>query len=306
MVGYILGRLLWMVPVLLVVSVITFTVMHLTPGGPFDRERKIPDAVRANIERKFGLDKPPVIQYLDYISGVLRGDLGPSFRDPRNSVSEILLSGLPVTAQLGAMALILGVIVGVPIGTVAALKQNTWVDYLGVAFSVSGYSIPSFVLAVIFILIFSVSLHWLPSSNWGTPAHMIMPTVALATGPAAILARYTRASILDVMRQDYIRTARAKGIHERLVITKHMLRNALIPVVTILGPIIAALITGSFIIETMFYVPGVGRLFVLAVAERDYPMIMGTTLFYAAIVALMNLVVDVLYGLIDPRIQVAS
>lgn len=306
MLRYVLGRILWMVPVLFVVSALTFTIMHLTPGGPFDKERRIPDAVKANIERKYGLDKPFVVQYVDYMSGAIRGDLGPSYRDPRRSISEIIGGGLPVTAQLGLQALVLGVLVGVPVGVVAALKQNTWADYLGMAFSIGGYSVPNFVLAILFILVFTVTLHWLPAGGWDSPQRWVLPTVALAAGPAAVLARYTRASILDVIRQDYIRTARAKGVVERMVIVKHMLPNALIPVVTILGPLAAALVTGSFIIETMFSVPGIGRLFVAGVAERDYPMIMGTTLFYALVVAVMNLIVDVLYVFIDPRIQFAS
>lgn len=292
-----------MIPVLIAVSIITFTLMHLTPGGPFDRERKIPDAVKANIERKYGLDKPFAIQYLDYMAGAVQGDLGPSFRDPRRTVTEIILTGLPVTAQLGLQAVLLGVLVGIPIGTFAALKQNSVADYLGMGFSVLGYSVPNFVLAIVLILVFAVVLHWLPASGWGTSYHWVLPTLALAAGPAAVLARYTRASILDVIRQDYIRTARAKGVVERLVVVRHMLPNAMIPVVTILGPLAAALITGSFIVETMFYLPGIGRLFVGAVGERDYPLIMGTTLFYALVVAVMNLLVDVLYVLIDPRIQ---
>lgn len=295
-----------MIPVLFFVSLITFTIMHLTPGGPFDRERRIPDSVRANIERKYGLDQPFIVQYLSYIGGAVQGDLGPSFRDPRRSISEILAGGFPVTVQLGLQALVLGVIVGIPIGIIAALKQNTWVDYLGVGFSVGGYSVPSFVLAILLILVFSVTLHLLPTNGWNGPINWIMPTVALATGPAAILARYTRSSILDVVRQDYVRTARAKGIVERLVVVRHMLPNALIPVVTVIGPLAAALVTGSFIIETVFQVPGIGRLFVSGVSERDYPMIMGTTLVYAVIVAVFNLVVDVVYVLIDPRIQFSS
>jgi oligopeptide transport system permease protein len=292
-----------MIPVLFVVSGITFTIMHLTPGGPFDRERKIPDAVKANIEKKYGLDKPVVLQYLEYMAGAVQGDLGPSFRNPRMSVSEIIGAGLPVTAQLALNALVLGTIVGIPLGILAALKQNSLVDYLGIAFSVGGYSVPNFVLAIVLILIFSVSLHALPSNNWGTPAHMVMPTIALATAPAALLARYTRSSILDVKRQDYVRTARAKGLFEQVVVLRHMLPNALIPVVTVLGPLAAVLITGSFIIETMFGIPGIGRLFVAAVAERDYPMIMGSTLFYALAVAVMNLLVDVVYVFLDPRIK---
>jgi oligopeptide transport system permease protein len=300
---FILGRVLAMIPVLFFVSVITFTVMHLTPGGPFDTERRIPEAQRANIERKYGLDKPPIVQYLDYMAGAVRGDLGPSYRDTRRTVTEIILDGLPVTAQLALYAIVLGMIVGIPLGLLSALKRNTIFDYMGVAFSVGGYSVPNYVLAVVMIIVFSANLHWLPSSTWGTPLHAIMPTIALATAPAAILARYTRATVLDVFRQDFVRTARAKGVREQWVVIRHMIPNAMIPVVTVLGPLAAGLIAGSFIIETMFSIPGIGRLFVAAVAQRDYPVIMGATLFYALLIAAMNLIVDVLYVVLDPRIR---
>ena len=294
-----------MIPVLFAVSAITFTIMHLTPGGPFDRERKIPDAVRENIEKKYGLDKPLVVQYLDYMGGAVRGDLGPSFRNSRMTVTEIIISGLPVTAQLALAALVVGIVIGVPLGILAALRQNTVIDYLGVAFSVGGYSVPNFVLAIVLILVFSVMLHALPSNNWGTLAHMVMPTIALATGPAALLARYTRSSILDVKRQDYVRTARSKGLTEQLVVLRHMLPNALIPVVTVLGPLAAALITGSFIIETMFAFPGWGRQYVTAISQRDYSMIMATTLIFALLIQLANISVDFVYTLIDPRIKLS-
>ena len=263
MTRYLIQRVLWIIPVLFFVSLMTFTIMHLTPGGPFDQERKIPEAVRANIERKYGLDKPLWQQYVDYMSGVLRGDLGPSFRDPSKSVTEIILSGVPVTAQLGITALALGLLIGIPLGTLAALRQNTWADYGATFFSIIGYSVPNFVLAVVLILIFTVWLKWLPSGNWGTPERWIMPTIALTFAPAALIARYTRTSVLEVIRQDYVRTARTKGLAERVVIMRHVLRNALLPVATILGPLAALLVTGSFIVETMFYIPGIGRLFVM-------------------------------------------
>lgn len=303
MTRYVIQRVLWMVPVLFFVSLITFTAMHLTPGGPFDQDRKIPDGVRANMERKFGLDKPVWQQYVDYMGGVLHGDLGPSFRDPSKSITEIILAGLPVTMHLGIMAVVLGTVIGIPLGVLAALRHNTWSDYGAIFFSVIGYSIPSFVLAIVLIMVFTVWLKWLPSGNWGTPDRWIMPTITLSFAPAALIARYTRASMLDVVRQDYVQTARTKGLAERVVIMRHMLRNALLPVVTILGPLVAVLITGSFVVETMFYIPGIGRMFVLGVAERDYPMIMGATIFYGAVVAVMNLVVDMAYVFLDPRIR---
>ncbi|TAK36038.1 MAG: ABC transporter permease [Chloroflexota bacterium] len=305
MTRYLIQRVLWIIPVLFFVSLITFTIMHQTPGGPFDQERKIPESVRTNIERKYGLDKPFWQQYADYMSGVVRGDLGPSFRDPTKSVTDIILTGLPVTAHLAAMALVLGIVIGISLGTLAALRRNTWADFGATSFSIIGYSIPNFVLAIVLIMVFTVWLKWLPSGNWGTPDRWIMPTIALSFAPAALIARYTRSSLLEVIRQDYVRTARTKGLTERVVVVRHMLRNALLPVATILGPLAASLVTGSFVVETMFYIPGIGRLFVMGVAERDYSMIMGTTLLYAGVVVVMNLVVDMGYIFLDPRIRLS-
>jgi oligopeptide transport system permease protein len=234
---------------------------------------------------------------------VLQGDLGVSYSYQDRGVTEILLDGLPKTATLGGVAFLIAILVGVPLGMAAALKQNSIIDYIAVFFSTLFASIPGFVLGIFLVLILSVSLHLLPTGGWGTIDHVIMPAFALAALPAAYIARVTRASMLDVLRQDYIRTARAKGLAEYVVLVRHTLRNALIPVMTVIGPELAFLITGSVVIESVFSIPGTGRLFVQGVAQRDYGLIMGTTLFYAFIIAVANYVVDILYGVVDPRIR---
>jgi oligopeptide transport system permease protein len=281
----------------------TFLLMHIAPGGPWDREKKMSDAAIQQLNRAYNLDKPLQEQYVLYMWNAAHGDLGPSMRFLDRNVSDIISEGLPVTAHLGLMALALALVVGVPLGVFAAIKQNTLTDYLCMFFSVVGVSVPSFILGILLMVVFAGSLHWLPTSGWKDWHAWIMPTIALAAFPAAQIARYTRASMLDVTRQDYVRTARAKGLAEQSVVIGHMMKNALIPVVTILGPITAVLVTGSFIIEYLFSIPGIGRLYVQAIFQRDYSMIMGTTIFYAVVVAFSNLIVDLLYGFIDPRIR---
>jgi oligopeptide transport system permease protein len=303
MTTFIIRRALWIIPVLFVVSVITFSAMHLTPGGPWDREKQMPQAAVQALNRAYNLDKPLHEQYLLYMWKASHGDLGPSFKYIGRNVSDIIREGLPVTAHLGLMALGLALAFGLPLGIIAAIRQNTMSDYLAMFFSIIGISVPSFILGILLMVFFATTLHWLPTGGWKDWHNWILPTIALGAYPAAQIARYTRASMLEVIRQDYVRTARAKGLAEQAVITTHMLKNALIPVVTVLGPITAWLVTGSFIIEHLFSVPGVGRLYVNGIFQRDYSMIMGTTLFYASVVAFMNLVVDVLYGFIDPRIR---
>ncbi len=303
MTKYIARRILWLLLVLLVVSFITFVLMHLIPGGPWDRDKPLAPQVVANLNAKYGLDKPFIVQYGNYVWGLLHGDLGVSYSFQDRSVTEIILQGLPKTATLGLTAFALALLLGIPLGMAAALKQNSAVDYASVLFSTIFASIPGFVLGILLIIVFSVALHWLPTGGWGSVGQLIMPAFALAALPAAFIARITRASTLEVMRQDYVRTARAKGLLERIVLSRHILRNSLIPVVTIAGPEFAALVTGSFIIENLFSIPGIGRLFVQGVFARDYGLIMGSILFYAFVVAVINLVVDVLYGAIDPRIR---
>jgi oligopeptide transport system permease protein len=300
---YVVRRVIWLVVVLLVVSFITFSLMHLVPGGPWDSEKKLAPQVIQNLNIKYGLDKPFFVQYFNYIWGVLRGDLGVSYSYQDRGVTQILLSGLPITATLGVVAFIIAVLIGIPLGMAAALKQNSAIDYGSVLFSTIFASIPAFVLGILLMILFSITLHWLPTQGWGSARNLVMPALALAALPAAYIARVTRASVLEVSRQDYVRTARAKGLSERIVMTRHILRNALIPVLTITGPELAALITGSFIVENLFSIPGIGRLFVQGVFARDYGLIMGSILFYTFVIAILNLLVDVAYAAVDPRIR---
>lgn len=309
MLRYVLHRVLALIPVLLFVALLTFTLMHLAPGGPWDQAsaegRELPPEVLANLNARYGLDRPLPLQFVAYLGGLLHGDLGPSFSNPGDSVQELLGQGLGVTVQLGLMAGTLAVLLGVPLGVLAALRHNTLLDHLAMLVAIAGFTTPPFVLSLFLIVLFAVRLPLLPPGGWETPSARILPVLVLAAGPTAVLARYTRASVLDVITQDYIRTARAKGLRERTVVLRHLLRSALLPVITLLGPVMAGLVTGSFVVETVFRVPGVGRLFVDAVFARDYPLIMGTTLLYAVAIVVANLIVDVLYAVVDPRIAYA-
>jgi oligopeptide transport system permease protein len=300
---YIIRRVLWMMLVLFIVAFITFALMHLVPGGPWSNAKTLAPQVIANLNKKYGLDKPFFVQFASYIWNVLHGDLGLSYIYQNRGVTQILMQGFPITATLGITAFLGALLVGIPLGIAAALKQNSVIDYAAVIFATIFASVPGFVLGILIIILFAVKLHWLPTSGWGSIKQLIMPAFALAALPAAFTARITRASMLDVVRQDFIRTARSKGLAERVVLVRHILRNAMIPVVTIAGPEFAALVTGSFIIENLFSIPGIGRLFVQGVFQRDYGLIMGTVLFYAFAIALVNLIVDILYGVIDPRIR---
>ncbi len=303
MLGYVIRRIVWIVPVLVVVSVITFGLMHTVPGGPWDQEKPLPPSIVKRLNDKYGLGDPIPVQYLRWAGGMLTGDLGPSYRYRDRSVNDIVGDGIGTTVQLGIMAFILAVLVGVPLGMIAALRQNRWPDYLATFVSVLGIATPSFVLAILLVVVFSVTLRLLPTHGWEGPASYILPTIALAGYPIAQIARYTRASMLEVTRKDYIRTAYSKGLQERSVVAVHMTRNALIPVVTILGPLLAYLVTGSFIVELIFSVPGIGRFYVTGIAQRDYSLIMAMTMLYAVVIAVLNLVVDLLYAYIDPRIR---
>ena len=292
-----------MLLVFIIVLLITFILMHLVPGGPWDREKALAPKVVAALNKKYGLDKPLWEQFVSYLWGILHGDLGISYSYADRNVTSILLQGLPKTATLGILAFVFAQAIGIPFGMAAALRQNTMVDYSSVLFSTFFASVPGFVLGILLMIVFSVMLHWLPTSGWGSPQQLIMPVICLAALPAAQSARITRASTLDVMRQDYIRTARSKGLMENVVRIRHIFRNSLIPVVTVAGPELANLVTGSFIIENLFAIPGVGRLFVQGIGARDYSLIMGGVLFYAFTIAILNLAVDVLYAAIDPRIR---
>jgi oligopeptide transport system permease protein len=302
-ISYITRRILWIIPVLFAVSVITFILMHSVPGGPWDREKRLPAATEARLNAQYGLDQPLPVQYVTWAADFITGDLGPSYRYQDRRVNDIVADGLPVTVHLGLMAFFLAVLVGIPLGIFAALGHNRWPDYLSTSVSIIGISTPSFVLGILMTVFFAVQLRWFPTGGWKGPEYWVLPTVALAGFPIAVIARYTRASMLEVTRKDYIRTAHSKGIRNDSVVSRHMIRNALIPVVTILGPTLAFLVTGSFIIERIFNIPGVGRFYIDSIATRDYSLLMAMTMLYAFAVAFLNVVVDVLYAYIDPRIR---
>ncbi len=303
---YIVRRLLWMIPVLFFISIVTFALAHAVPGGPFNREHALPAEIIANLNRYYGLDKPVYQQYIDYMGRIItKFDFGPSYASRSRTVNDIFAAHLPVSMQLGICALLIALGIGVPLGVLAALKQNSLWDYLGMGVAVFGISVPSIVLGPLLIWIFALGLGWLPVAGWGTPAQIIMPAVALGLGSSALIARLTRASMLQVVREDYIRTARSKGLTERMIMVRHALKNAFIPVATILGPMFAALVTGTFVVEQIFGIPGMGKYFITSITNRDYPVVMGTILLYAVFLVLANLAVDITYGFLDPRIRYA-
>lgn len=303
MIGYIIRRVLWIIPVLFAVSLITFFLMHSVPGGPWDAEKRLPAATEERLNQIYGLDQPVVVQYVNWVGGILHGDFGPSYKYRDRSVNDIISDGILTTVQLGLMAFFLAVGVGIPLGIIAALGHNRWPDYLSTSISIIGIATPTFVLSILLVVVFGVYLHWFPTNGWEGPNYWVLPVIALAGFPIAVVSRYTRASMLEVTRSDYVRTAHSKGVRNRAVVIRHMIRNALIPVVTILGPLLAFLVTGSFIIERIFGIPGVGRYYITAIGQRDYGLLMAMTLIYAFAVAFLNLVVDVLYAYIDPRIR---
>jgi ABC-type dipeptide/oligopeptide/nickel transport system permease component len=318
---YIIRRLLWGIPVLFFVILVVFILVRIMPGGPFDfaGDKSLPPSVVKNLEAKYHLNDPIWKQFVDYLWGVLRGDLGPSFRYRNRTVNEIIAQGLPVSAQLGMLAMLIAIGIGIPLGIIAALRQNTIVDYLATFFAIVGVSIPAIVMGPLLIWIFALKLQWFPVSRWGAEPpyflgflpkpdlnfwrHAILPAFTLGTGLSASIARLTRASLLQVIREDYIRTARAKGLAERLVIFRHALKNSMIPVVTILGPMFAAVLTGTFVVEQIFAIPGLGKHFVTSIGNRDYPIILGTTLLYGVAIVIANLLVDIVYAWLDPRIR---
>ncbi len=305
MTEYIIRRLLWTIPTLLLVSLITFFLAHAIPGGPFagpEMKRMSPEVI-ANLNNFYHLKDPIWKQYADYVWHLVQGDLGPSYASRGRTVNEIIAQGLPASAVLGFFALLVAMVIGIPLGIVSALKQNTAADYLGMFVAVAGVSVPAMTLGPLMIVVFALQLKVLPVAQWGTWQQVVMPAFTLGFGSAAILARLTRASMLQVLREDYIRTARAKGLPDRRVTVHHALRNALIPVVTVIGPLFAGLVTGSMIVEQVFAIPGMGKFFTMSVLGRDYAVIMGTTLLYAVFLVLANLAVDITYARLDPRIR---
>ncbi len=350
MARYIIQRILWMIVVLFFISLITFTMMHTVPGGPFDQEKKLPDEIVANLQERYNLDEPYWKQYLLYIDNVVvpeitqeetasmldetliniplpRGyyfrwmNFGPSYSSRSRTVNDIVRDQLPVSIQLGLISMTVALLIGLPMGILAALNQNTVWDFLGMSVAILGVSVPVVAMGPVLIWIFGVALKWLPPTGWGAQPpytlffiprtlfswdfwrYTLMPAFAVGTGNSAIIARLTRASLLQVIHEDYIRTARAKGLAERTITTRHALRNALIPVVTILGPMFAAVLTGLFVVEQVFGIPGLGRYFITSITNRDYPVIMGTILLYAIFLVFANVLVDITYAWLDPRIR---
>jgi len=301
--GFALRRLAGFLPILFIIVSLSFFLMRLAPGGPFDQERVLSPAVRANIEARYHLDEPLWRQYLRYLGDVLQGDLGPSFRYPDRSVNELLSLGLPVSLTLGAIALLLAIGLGGTAGILAGLRRNSKLDYLTMGLAVGGISIPNFVLGPLLVLGFALGLGWLPVAGWGTWRHLVLPACTLAAFYAAYVARLTRAGMLEVIGQEFIRTARAKGLHEAEVVLRHALPGAILPVVTYLGPAAAAVLTGSVVVETIFAVPGIGRYFVASALNRDYTMVLGTVLVYSLMLVLFNLIVDLLIAYLDPRMR---
>ncbi|HUT53614.1 MAG TPA: ABC transporter permease [bacterium] len=303
MIKFLLQRLAAGALVVFIVATLTFFIMHNVPGGPFDQEKSFPPEIKENILAKYHLNEPLRLQYYYYMADLLRGDLGPSFKYRNRRVQDILADTFPVSAQLGLIALIIGVGLGVSAGIVSAVKRDSIFDRLSILAASLGIALPSFVLGAFLIWLFSYKLMLLPPALWETSWNMVLPALTLGLGPAAYLARLTRSSMLEVMEKDYVRTARAKGLSGAAVILKHVLRNSMGPVVTVIGPLTAMLVTGSFIVEKIFSVPGMGRFFITAVTNRDYPLIMGVTLVYTALIVVMNLVVDVVYTVLDPRVR---
>lgn len=303
MLRYILRRLGGAVPTLLLIITMSFFMIRLAPGGPFARERKVPPEVEAALMRAYHLDEPLLQQFGRYLAGLAQGDFGPSFKYKDYTVADLIAQGFPISLQLGLMAIALALVVGISVGILAAFRQNTAVDYTATGISMVGLAVPNFVVAPVLTLVFGLMLNWLPVGGWGKPSNYVLPVVALSLAQIAIIARLTRASMIEVLNTNFVRTARAKGLPERITIIRHTLRPALLPVVSYLGPAIASVITGSVVIEQIFGIPGIGRYFVQGSLNRDYTMVMGVTIFYGALIIFCNLMADIVYGLLDPKIR---
>lgn len=300
---YMMKRFWAMAATILVITTLTFVLMKVIPGSPFNEERGTNEVVQRNLEAYYHLDDPLIFQYIIYLKSIITFDFGPSIKKPSDSVNDMLERGFPVSFELGLTAIVIAVISGLVLGVIAALRRNGFLDYAAMSLAVLGISIPNFILATLLIQQFAVNLNLFPAATWTSPIHMVLPTAALAVGPMAIIARLTRSSMVEVLTQDYIRTAKAKGLSPFKIIVKHALRNALMPVVTVLGTLVASILTGSFVIEKIFAIPGMGKYFVESINQRDYPVIMGTTVFYSVILIIMLFLVDLAYGLLDPRIK---
>lgn len=303
MLNYTIRRLLGAIPTLFIILAVSFFMVRMAPGGPFDKERKVPAEVEAKLIQQYHLDEPLPQQFLRYIDGLAHGDFGPSFKYKDFTVSELIWQGFPTSLALGLSAIVIALVLGVTLGIWAALRQNSWIDYISVGTAMLGIAVPNFVIAPIMTLVFGLMLHWVPIGGWDKPSNWILPVVALAIPQVAAFARLTRASMLEVLRSNFVRTARAKGLPEFITLTRHAIRAAMMPVVSYMGPAIANIVTGSVIIEQIFSIPGIGRYFVQGAINRDYTLVLGVTILFGALVILCNLLADICYGLLDPKVR---
>lgn len=303
MLRFIARRLLETIPVLFIIATGTFFMIRLAPGGPFDSEKRVTPEIQKNLEAYYGLDRPLFEQYLDYMGSLVRGDLGPSFRYPNRSVNELIADAFPASLELGCYALAVALTLGISAGLIAALRPNTWTDYVPMSLAMAGICLPTFVMGPLLVLIFAIGLGQFNASGWDFARDRVLPALTLGGYYAAYVARLTRGGMLEVLNQDFIRTARAKGASELRIVMKHALKGGILPVVSFLGPATAGLLTGSFVVETIFQVPGLGRFFVTAAFNRDYTMVLGTVLFYATLIVLLNLAVDVILAWLNPKVR---
>ncbi|WP_441286668.1 ABC transporter permease [Sorangium sp. KYC3313] len=302
--SYAIKRLLSIIPTLFLVATLVFVLVRIVPGGPFDQERAVPVEVQRQLDAKYHLNDPVLKQYGDWLLAlVTRGDLGPTFKYPNRTVNEIIALSLPVSMQLGCWAMLFALVTGIPLGIIGAIRQNTWKDTAAMGVAMVGLSVPRYVLAPLLMLVFSLKLYWFPVARWETWRHMVLPVICAGLPVAAYIARLTRGGMLEVIRSDFIRTARAKGLSERKVVLKHALRGGLLPVVSFLGPGFSGLLVGSLVVEKIFNIPGMGRYFVEAATNRDYNLVMGVMLVYGFLLMLFNAIVDVAYAFIDPRVE---
>lgn len=306
MIRYVVDRFISSLATLLLIITVTFILMHAIPGGPFSEEKTVSPEIARNIEKHYQLNEPLWQQYFDYLKKIVRLDLGPSYKYPDLTVNDLIKEGFPVSATSGLIAVLLAIAFGIPAGILSAIRHSKWQDNLVMSVAIIGVSMPSFIVATLLQYYFSYKLHWFPAALWGTPFHIVLPVLALAALPLAFFARLVRSSMLEVLSQDYVRTARSKGLSEAAVVVKHVLKNTLIPLITVLGPMSANLLTGTFVIERIFAIPGLGNYFVNSIYNRDYFVIIGLTVFYASILLLLNLLVDIVYAMIDPRIKLVK
>ena len=306
MLRFITSRFLQSLLALFLVITATFFMVRFVPGGPFTAEKAVTPDILRNLEAHYGLDKPLWRQYLDYLGSLARGDLGPSFKYPNRTVNEIIFDKVPVSAELGAISLAVALVLGIGLGTLAAIRRNTWVDYVASSFGMIGISIPTFVVGPLLVLLLAIHLGWFNASGWYGPADRVLPALVLGIAYAAPISRLTRGGLLEVLNQDFIRTARAKGASEFRVVTRHALRGGLLPVVSFLGPAVAGILTGSFVIETIFQIPGIGREFVNSAFNRDYTLVLGTVILYAVLIMALNLAVDIAQAWMNPKVRLES